>query len=150
MLGRPMKKNKTYKLDEKTKKEAISRGEKIKTLDFKCEYAEGSRWTEILISFLDALGKEFGYSLDEYDLLGIVWEARVDKLGKLLNENPESDVINRMFQETVRHSIYWKSIGEKARKDYKKGLEVLMPSDKVFYEYEKEIDCDDNSDHEPF
>lgn len=99
-------------------------------IEFNKEYDEDTRWTKILLEFLDHLGEQYypESGLDEYDLLGIIWEARLDKLGDLVNEGNTPAL--SMFDEVAKKSFAWKATGNRLREEYRETLETLIPKKK--------------------
>ncbi|MDB4725803.1 hypothetical protein OAF54_00110 [bacterium] len=96
-------------------------------IKFKKKYPEDTRWPKILLDFLDHLGEQYypGSGLDEYDLLGIVWEARMEQLGDLVNGG--NSPATNMFDDVCRRALELQAIGRVRREEYRETLEALMP-----------------------
>jgi hypothetical protein len=84
-------------------------------------------WSEVLEDFLAQLSNAYGYTIDEYSLLGIVWEFRKNKVGRLVNAHPESEIFQREFMQMVQMTMHWKGKGNEMRSDYEKVLAALAP-----------------------
>ena len=96
-------------------------------IKFKRKYEDDTRWPEIILDFLEYLSEEYEYSIDEYRLASIVWDARLVKIGKLLKDDPESSVYARLFAEATSKLFEHRTIMEQARLDYQQALEALYP-----------------------
>jgi hypothetical protein len=87
-----------------------------------------TKWTEVLSAFLIELSKIYGYPIDEYSLIPFVWEVRQDRLGKLVNENPESEIFQREFMQVAKAALECKGEVNRMRADYEKVLAALAPT----------------------
>lgn len=98
-------------------------------IKFKKEYPDVTRWPDILLDFLDYLGEKYygesGGSLDEYDLLGIVWQARMKKLAPLVEK--DNAPATNLYKHCASMSFAWHDKATDLRNDYRDALEVLMP-----------------------
>lgn len=90
-------------------------------------YKDDAFWSEVVEEFLLSLSKAYGYTIDEYSLLGIVWEFRKNRMGKLVNANPESEIFQREFVAMASMAMHWKEKGNQMRADYAMALEALKP-----------------------
>lgn len=52
---------------------------------FNKKYKEDTRWVEVLVDFLEELSKAYGHPIDEYDMIRVPCQVKIDKLGKLIN-----------------------------------------------------------------
>lgn len=100
----------------------------MKKIQFKKDYEDDARWTEILSDFLEYLSKKYGYTIDEYSLYSIIWSIRINKLSPLLKD--DSGPVHNYFNHCVNMSVKCHKIGDKLREDYRNMLQILMPVDK--------------------
>lgn len=108
----------------KSKRKSIDNSSKSITVTF----SDNAFWSEVLEDFLGKLSKAYGYRIDEYSLLGIVWEFRKSRIGKLVNQNPESEIFQREFMQMIQMTMHWKQKGNEMRADYEKVLAALAPT----------------------
>lgn len=99
-------------------------------IHFDKEYPEGTRWSKIVLDFCEILSKAYEYTIDEYDLASMVWQARLDKLSVLLDNENAGPTIHRLFSDAVRRELEHKQLMSQARQEYKEALTLLMPKDK--------------------
>lgn len=90
-------------------------------------FTDNAFWSDVLEDFLGKLSKAYGYRIDEYSLLGVVWEFRKNRIGKLVEQNPESEIFQREFTQMIQMTMYWKEKGNQMRADYAMALEALKP-----------------------
>lgn len=111
-------------------------------IKFKKEYPDDTRWPDILLDFLDYLGEKYygksGGSLDEYDLLGIVWQARMKKLAPLVDKgnNPATN----LYKHCASMNFAWHDKATDLRNDYREALEAVMPKKEGIRRWPREND----------
>ena len=122
-------------LDKKMKKiqESIDKAnEPVKfipsTKSITVTYNDNSRWSEVLSKFLVELSQSYGYPIDEYSLIPFVWEVRQDRLGKLLETEPASEIISREFMQVAKVALECKGEANRMRDEYSKALAALAPT----------------------
>jgi len=91
-------------------------------------YNDDAFWSQVVEDFLKELSKAYGYTIDEYSLLGFVWECRKNRIGRLVEAHPESEIFQREFMQMVQMVMHWKAKGNQMRQDYARALEALMPT----------------------
>lgn len=91
-------------------------------------YSTNSRWTEVVSQFLVELSKAYEYTIDEYSLIPFVWDARQDRLGKLIDTQPASEIISREFMQVAKVAMEMKGQANQMRADYEKVLAALAPT----------------------
>jgi hypothetical protein len=83
---------------------------------FKKDYKDDTRWPAIVLDFLAELSTQYGYTIDEYDMLAMVWQARQERLGALLNSGENDAMVLREFKRVCAYGIIAKNIGAEKRR----------------------------------
>lgn len=71
-------------------------------IKFKKEYPDETCWSEVVQDFLTKLSKQYGYNIDQYDLLAMPEMTIKDRLAKLSNSNHESVTYLTAFMGACR------------------------------------------------
>lgn len=111
-------------------------------IKFKKEYPnDDATYMDIILDFIEYLGPaHFDYEIDEYDLLGIVWAARMKKLAPLINDTEhENKPAMSMFRHCAQMWIANKELGREMKEDYIKVLGALMPKERDLSEKAEDI-----------
>lgn len=121
--------NNTVKSKPKNKQKVqdVSLDTNNSTKSITVTFKDDAFWSEVVEEFLLSLSKAYGYTIDEYDLLGIVWAFRKNRIGRLLNKQPESEIFQREFVAMASMAMHWKEKGNQMRADYAMALEALKP-----------------------
>lgn len=98
-------------------------------IKFKKEYDDGVTFTDVILDFMEYLGPaHYGYPIDEYDLLGIVWAARMKKLAPLVKRGNKP--AENMYKECSNMLFKNRELGRELKEDYAVVLNTLMPKEK--------------------
>lgn len=86
------------------------------------------RWSEVVLEFLAILSKEYGYTIDEFSMAGMVHQARLDSLAKLVDVEDGNDIAAREFIQVNKHVMYWHKWAEKNRANAYTVYEAMKPT----------------------
>lgn len=95
----------------------------MKSIKFNKKYDEGTRWSQVVSDFIAVLSKSYGYQVDEFDLISMVWQSRIDMLAPLVDK--DNAVANGLFNHVVRCSLSMQEDASQLRQESKELLNVL-------------------------
>jgi hypothetical protein len=96
----------------------------VKDINFTAKYEDGTRWTMVLSDFLAYLSQEYGYTIDEYNLMYSNWSMKVDRLCPLVDKR--NKVAANLLSYYADGEIKQRKQAEEMRKEAKETFEALI------------------------
>lgn len=86
------------------------------------------RWPAVVLEFLDELSKVYGYMIDEFSMAGMVHQARLERLGKLVDLDKKNTIATREFIQTNKLVMEWADWAVKNREDAHRVYDAMRPT----------------------